>query len=174
MLNNYNNEDIILDNKDVKLSDILSDRKYRLLLKCLNANNLYVSNDIKNMTQQDYDRLKTKIPNISGIGPMKIDLYFKKMDEIRKENNEKYFRDENSEVNNDLIVALLLGRVQTSKSYTIDINKLKYVDGSEYLDIRKVKNDGSRKNGISIKKENIPEFIEIINNYYNDDYSDEE
>lgn len=173
MIQKYNDDTITLDNNNIKISDLLTDNRYTLLLGFLSDNNLVYSNDIKKLSQQDYDRLKVKLPSQPGIGDTKVDLYFKKLDEIRRNNNDSIFNGIPNNVSGNLIFSKMIGQIQTSQSYTIDINILKYKGGSEYLDIRKVKNDGTRKNGISIKKENIPEFISIVNSFNEDEITEE-
>lgn len=87
MIQKYNDETIILDSKEIELSDLLSDNKYFILLKILNKNGIIYTNDLKKLTQQEYDRIKIDLPNQPGVGGVKTDLYIKKLDEIRKENN---------------------------------------------------------------------------------------
>ena len=99
MIQKYNDDTIVFDSTEIKMSDILNDRKYSILLDFLNKKEIIYTNDLKKLTQQKFDRIKIDLPNQPGVGGAKTDLYIKKLDEIRKENNGEYIKNDDRSVN---------------------------------------------------------------------------
>ena len=157
LINSLNSEIIELDDGDILLKDLLTDGKYNLLRKFLSEHNICTTNQLKSISQKEYNKLKMGIPSISGVGEEKTDLFITKIDSIRK------YKNNIISSLNDVLKVKLLGKIQSSKNVYIEINHLSYSKNNEYIDIRQVKSDGTRGKGISIKLDNFEEFKNIIN-----------
>lgn len=99
MIQKYNDDTIVFDSKKIKMADLLRDSKYSILLDFLNKKEIIFTNDLKKLTQQEFDRIKIDLPNQPGVGGIKTDLYIKKLDEIRKEINDIHLKNENRNIN---------------------------------------------------------------------------
>ena len=99
MIQKYNDDTIVFDSKKIKMADLLRDSKYSILLDFLNKKEIIFTNDLKKLTQQEFDRIKIDLPNQPGVGGIKTDLYIKKLDEIRKEINDIHLKSENRNIN---------------------------------------------------------------------------
>lgn len=159
LINQMGNTIVTLDEYEIKIDDLLTDGKYNILKQYLSENNIMTTNDLKRLNTTNYNILKTEIPNLYGVGEDKTNIFIKKMDMIR--NNNHTIKNPNlvddTEVNN-------LGKIQISKNWFIEANYINYGNNNEFLDIRQVKVDNTRGKGISIKKENINKFLNMINN----------
>lgn len=170
LINQMGTNNVELDEKEINISSILNEKKYDLLEKYLFDNNIKTTNDLKKLSLSDYNKLKMGIPSLTGVGEEKTTLFIKKIDYIRMTKNSLY--------NQRLLQGMKsqkspqvqhIGKIRSSANVFIELNFIKYENGNEYLDIRKVKNDGTRGKGISIKKELVGNFIDIVKNI---NYSD--
>lgn len=166
MLNNFGVEREYTEEekKETKrISDILDDRKYNILLKFLNSNNIITTGDLKTINNTSYNVLRSKIPSLQGVGDDKTDLFLKKIDEIR---NTRY--EDNTKEN-----VINYGIIGNKDKWHIEINKLSF-NNAEYIDIRKVGPDGSRGKGISINFKDLNRLQAIINsiNYLDENIDD--
>ena len=164
LINKMETNSCELDKYKILIDDILEENKYNILREYLKDNNIITSNDLKQLSITDYNKLKISIPDIDKVGEEKTDLFIKKLDIIRNSDNSKYKKNiQDNNFNENILFAKNLGKIVTSKNWFIEINYLKYSTGGEYVDIRQIKNDGTRGKGISIKKEFFNDFKRIIN-----------
>lgn len=135
-----------------RLKDLLREGKYKLLRQILDEKQILTTGNLKSLSLEQYNSLKSYISSLSGVGEEKTDLFFNKLDEIRKT---KY--DNNT---TDSIVNY--GIIGQKNEWHIQINKLYHMN-TEYIDIRKIGPDGSRSRGISIDIKDFELFKKIIN-----------
>ena len=159
LINQMGNATVTLDEHEIKIDDLLNDGKYKILKKYLSDNNIKTTNDLKRLSVTDYNSLKIGIPNLDGVGEDKTSIFTRKLDMIR--NNTHVIEKADSV---DGVKVVNLGKIQTSKNWFIEANYIDYGNNSEFLDIRQVKVDNTRGKGISIKRENIDAFKDMISN----------
>lgn len=169
MLNNFGVEKEYTEEEKSetnKISNILEDRRYNILLTFLNSNNIMTTGDLKSIDNINYNVLRSKIPSLQGVGDDKTDLFLKKLDEIRKT---RYVEDKDSNEEN----VINYGIIGNKDKWHIEVNKLSFKN-AEYIDIRKVGPDGSRGKGISINFKDLDKLQSIINsiNYLDEDIDD--
>lgn len=157
LINNMNRENITPDDGVIKINSIITEGKYNVLISFLNEKNIFTTNDLKKLNTNEYNKLKMEIPNIDGVGEEKTSLFIKKLDNVRKNKHEIEEKNDT-----EYPIVELLGKFKTSTNWSIEINHILYNEYDEYVDIRQVKNDGTRGKGISIKRENFEKFKEII------------
>ena len=157
LINNMNSDCVELDDYSIKIESVIIEKKYNTLVSFLKENNIYTTNDLKKMTINDYNKLKMSIPNIDGVGEEKTNLFIKKIDNIRKNKHELV-----QDCDSKYPLVELLGKFQTSTNWNVEINHILYNENDEYVDIRQIKNDGTRGKGISIKKQDFNNFKDII------------
>lgn len=157
LINQMGNQTVILDKTEINISNILKESKYKLLKEFLIDKNIKTTNDLKKMSQRDYNILKMNIPDLDGVGEERTSLFARKLDMIRNNNNSAEEIKKEIKVTNH-------GRIKTSKNWFLEANYIDYGNNNEFLDIRQIKNDNTRGKGISIKKEMIPEFKKMIEN----------
>lgn len=71
-------------NESKALADLLSEGKYNLLKQFLDDSNIFTTGDLKSLSEIKYNNLKSKVTSIAGVGEDKANLFFYKLDEIRK------------------------------------------------------------------------------------------
>ena len=156
-----NGGNITLDDGTIKIDSIITEGKYNILISFLNEKNIFTTNDLKKLNVNDYNKLKMEIPNIDGVGEERINLFIKKLDNVRKNKHE--IKTKTININDsEYPIVELLGKFKTTANWSVEINHILYNRYDEYVDIRQVRNDGTRGKGISIKKENFIKFKEII------------
>lgn len=156
-----NGGNITLDDGVIKIDSIITEGKYNILISFLNEKNIFTTNDLKKMNVNDYNKLKMEIPNIDGVGEEKTNLFIKKLDNVRKNKHEIKAETPNKN-DSEYPIVELLGKFKTTANWSVEINHLLYNRYDEYVDIRQVKNDGTRGKGISIKRQDFDKFKEII------------
>lgn len=165
LINQMGTNNVEFDEKEVKIINILNENKYELLAKYLKDKNIKTTNDLKKLSLSDYNKLKMEIPRLPGVGQEKVTLFIKKMNYIRMRKNDinNHSLLDKSKTQNNLYIQNV-GKIKSSKKAFIELNFIKYENGNEYFEIRKVKNNGTRCEGISIKKELLSDFISIVQN----------
>ena len=165
LINQMGTNNVEFDEKEVKIINILNENKYELLAKYLQDKNIKTTNDLKKLSLSDYNKLKMEIPRLPGVGQEKVALFIKKMNYIRMRKNDinNHSLLDKSKTQNNLYIQNV-GKIKSSKKAFIELNFIKYENGNEYFEIRKVKNNGTRCEGISIKKELLSDFISIVQN----------
>lgn len=155
LIKTMSNEDIILDEQEVQIKDVLKESKFDILKSYLKEKKLITTNDIKKLNLTDFNKLKMTIPGLEGVGIERTDLFIKTLDMLRKE---KYLVEEK-------VFPLVenYGKIKISPNWFIEINNIKYNEKDEYIDIRQIKNDGTRGKGLSVKKQYFTEFKNLIN-----------
>ena len=156
-----NGGNITLDDGVIKIDSIITEGKYNILISFLNEKNIFTTNDLKKMNVNDYNKLKMEIPNIDGVGEERTNLFIKKLDNVRKNNHEIKAKVPNKN-DSEYPIVELLGKFKTTANWSVEINHILYNKYDEYVDIRQVKNDGTRGKGISIKRQDFDKFKEII------------
>lgn len=156
-----NGGNITLDDDVIKIDSIITERKYNILISFLNEKNIFTTNDLKKMNVNDYNKLKMEIPNIDGVGEEKTNLFIKNLDNVRKNKHEIKAKKPNKN-DSEYPIVNLLGKFKTTVNWSVEINHILYSRYDEYVDIRQVKNDGTRGKGISIKRQDFDKFKEII------------
>lgn len=156
-----NGENITLDDSVIKIDSIITEGKYNILISFLNEKNIFTTNDLKKLNVNDYNKLKMEIPNIDGVGEERTNLFIKKLDNVRKNKHEIQAKKPNIN-DSEYPIVELLGKFKTTANWSVEINHILYNRYDEYVDIRQVKNDGTRGKGISIKRQNFDKFKEII------------
>lgn len=156
-----NGGNITLDDGVIKIDSIITEGKYNILISFLNEKNIFTTNDLKKMNVNDYNKLKMEIPNIDGVGEERTNLFIKKLDNVRKNKHEITAKTPNKNDSKYPIVELL-GKFKTTVNWSVEINHILYNKYDEYVDIRQVKNDGTRGKGISIKRQDFDKFKKII------------
>lgn len=159
LINQMGNATVTLDEHEIKIDDRLNDGKYNILKKYLSDNNIKTTNDLKRLSVTDYNSLKIGIPNLDGVGEDRTSIFTRKLDMIR---NNTHVIEKADPV--DGVKVVNLGKIQTSKNWFVEANYIDYGNNSEFLDIRQVKVDNTRGKGISIKRENIDAFMDMISN----------
>lgn len=154
-------ENITLDDGVIKIDSIITEGKYNILISFLNEKNIFTTNDLKKLNVNDYNKLKMEIPNIDGVGEEKTNLFIKKLDNVRKNRHEIKVKTLNIN-DSEYPIVELLGKFKTTANWSVEINHILYNRYDEYVDIRQVKNDGTRGKGISIKRQDFDKFKEII------------
>lgn len=165
-------ENITLDDSTIKIDSIITEGKYNILITFLNEKNIFTTNDLKKINVSDYNKLKMEIPNIDGVGEERTNLFIKKLDYIRK-NKHEIKENITSKRDSEYPMVELLGKFKTTANWSIEINHILYNKYDEYVDIRQVKNDGTRGKGISIKRQDFDKFKEIISSINLDIITDE-
>lgn len=165
-------ENITLDDSTIKIDSIITEGKYNILITFLNEKNIFTTNDLKKLNISDYNKLKMEIPNIDGVGEERTNLFIKKLDYVRK-NKHEIKENITSKRNSEYPMVELLGKFKTTANWSIEINHILYNKYDEYVDIRQVKNDGTRGKGISIKRQDFDKFKEIISSINFDTIKDE-
>lgn len=161
LISNMNAECVQLDDGPIKIESIITEGKYNILISFLNEKNIFTTNDLKKLNIGDYNKLKMNIPNIDGVGEEKINIFIKTLDNVRKNKHEINKKSINEKDSKYPIVELL-GKFKTSVNWAVEINHIIYNKYDDYVDIRQVKNDGTRGKGISIKKQDFEKFKKII------------
>ena len=156
-----NGGNITLDDGVIKIDSIITEGKYNILISFLNEKNIFTTNDLKKLNVNDYNKLKMEIPNIDGVGEERTNLFIKKLDNVRKTKHEINAKTPNKN-DSEYPIVELLGKFKTTANWSVEINHISYNRYDEYVDIRQVKNDGTRGKGISIKKQDFDKFKEII------------
>lgn len=156
-----NGGNITLDDGVIKIDSIITEGKYNILISFLNEKKIFTTNDLKKMNVNDYNKLKMEIPNIDGVGEEKTNLFIKKLDNVRKNRYEIKPKTPNKN-DSEYPIVELLGKFKTTTNWSVEINHILYNRYDEYVDIRQVRNDGTRGKGISIKKQDFDKFKEII------------
>lgn len=159
LIKNMNGEYIFFDDEPIKIEKIINEGKYNILISYLNEKNIFTTNDLKRLNISEYNKLKMDIPNIEGVGEEKTNLFIKILDNVRKNKHET-----KETIKNDLEYPIikLLGKFKTSTNWFVEINHISYNKNDKYIDIRHVKNDGTRGKGISIKSQHFNKFKEVI------------
>lgn len=165
-------ENITLDDSTIKIDSIITEGKYNILITFLNEKNIFTTNDLKKINVSDYNKLKMEIPNIDGVGEERTNLFIKKLDYVRK-NKHEIKENITSKRDSEYPMVELLGKFKTTANWSIEINHILYNKYDEYVDIRQVKNDGTRGKGISIKRQDFDKFKEIISSINLDIITDE-
>ena len=161
LISNMNGGNITLDDGVIKIDSIITEGKYNILISFLNEKNIFTTNDLKKMNVNDYNKLKMEIPNIDGVGEERTNLFIKKLDNVRKNKHE--IKSNKTNINDsEYPIVELLGKFKTTANWSVEINHILYNRYDEYVDIRQVKNDGTRGKGISIKRQDFDKFKEII------------
>ena len=161
LISNMNGGNITLDDGVIKIDSIITEGKYNILISFLNEKNIFTTNDLKKLNVNDYNKLKMEIPNIDGVGEERTNLFIKKLDNVRKNKHEIKAKTQNIN-NSEYPIVELLGKFKTTANWSVEINHILYNRYDEYVDIRQVKNDGTRGKGISIKRQDFDKFKEII------------
>ena len=161
LISNMNGGNITLDDGVIKIDSIITEGKYNILISFLNEKNIFTTNDLKKLNVNDYNKLKMEIPNIDGVGEERTNLFIKKLDNVRKNNHEIKAKTQNKN-DSEYPIVELLGKFKTTANWSVEINHILYNRYDEYVDIRQVKNDGTRGKGISIKRQDFDKFKEII------------
>lgn len=156
-----NGGNITLDDGVIKIDSIITEGKYNILISFLNEKNIFTTNDLKKMNVNDYNKLKMEIPNIDGVGEERTNLFIKKLDNVRKNKHEITAKTPNKN-DSEYPIVELLGKFKTTVNWSVEINHILYNKYDEYVDIRQVKNDGTRGKGISIKRQDFDKFKKII------------
>lgn len=156
-----NGGNITLDDGVIIIDSIITEGKYNILISFLNEKNIFTTNDLKKMNVNDYNKLKMEIPNIDGVGEERTNLFIKKLDNVRKNKHEIKAKIPNKN-DSEYPIVELLGKFKTTANWSVEINHILYNKYDEYVDIRQVKNDGTRGKGISIKRQDFDKFKEII------------
>lgn len=156
-----NGGNITLDDGTIKIDSIITEGKYNILISFLNEKNIFTTNDLKKLNVNDYNKLKMEIPNIDGVGEERTNLFIKKLDNVRKNKHEIKTKTINIS-DSEYPIVKLLGKFKTTANWSVEINHILYNRYDEYVDIRQVRNDGTRGKGISIKKQDFNKFKEII------------
>lgn len=156
-----NGGNITLDDGVIKIDSIITEGKYNILISFLNEKNIFTTNDLKKMNVNDYNKLKMEIPNIDGVGEERTNLFIKKLDNVRKNKHEITAKTLNKN-DSEYPIVELLGKFKTTVNWSVEINHILYNKYDEYVDIRQVKNDGTRGKGISIKRQDFDKFKKII------------
>ena len=172
LISNMSGENIIMDDKAIKIDSIIYEGKCNILITFLNEKNIFTTNDLKKLNISDYNKLKMEIPNIDGVGEEKTNLFIKKLDYVRK-NKHEIKENKTTKKDSEYPMVELLGKFKTTANWSIEINHILYNKYDEYVDIRQVKNDGTRGKGISIKRQNFNEFKEVISSINLDVTTDE-
>lgn len=165
-------ENITLDDSTIKIDSIITEGKYHTLITFLNEKNIFTTNDLKKINVSDYNKLKMEIPNIDGVGEERTNLFIKKLDYVRK-NKHEIKENITSKRDSEYPIVELLGKFKTTANWSIEINHILYNKYDEYVDIRQIKNDGTRGKGISIKRQDFDKFREIISSINLDIIKDE-
>ena len=165
-------ENITLDDGTIKIDSIITEGKYNILTTFLNEKNIFTTNDLKKLNVSDYNKLKMEIPNIDGVGEERTNLFIKKLDYVRK-NKHEIKGNITSKRDSEYPMVELLGKFKTTANWSVEINHILYNRYDEYVDIRQVKNDGTRGKGISIKRQDFDKFKEIISSINLDSITDE-
>ena len=161
LISNMNGGNITLDDGTIKIDSIITEGKYNILISFLNEKNIFTTNDLKKLNVNDYNKLKMEIPNIDGVGEERTNLFIKKLDNVR--NNKHQIKTKTININDsEYPIVELLGKFKTTTDWSVEINHILYNRYDEYVDIRQVRNDGTRGKGISIKKQDFIKFKEII------------
>lgn len=161
LISNMNGGNITLDDGTIKIDSIIIEGKYNILISFLNEKNIFTTNDLKKLNVNDYNKLKMEIPNIDGVGEERTNLFIKKLDNVR--NNKHQIKTKTININDsEYPIVELLGKFKTTADWSVEINHILYNRYDEYVDIRQVRNDGTRGKGISIKKQDFIKFKEII------------
>lgn len=161
LISNMNGGNITLDDGTIKIDSIITEGKYNILISFLNEKNIFTTNDLKKLNVNDYNKLKMEIPNIDGVGEERTNLFIKKLDNVR--NNKHQIKTKTININDsEYPIVELLGKFKTTADWSVEINHILYNRYDEYVDIRQVRNDGTRGKGISIKKQDFIKFKEII------------
>ena len=158
LVNNFGIEKEYTDmekNESKKLSEVLKDRRYFLLLKFLEDNHIDTTGDLKKIGSINYNTLRAKIPSLQGVGEDKTDLFLNKLDEIR---NTKYH---NNYINRSEY-GTNYGIIGDKEKWHIEVNK-KVINDLEYIDIRKFGPNGIIGKGVSIRLDYLEKFKSIIN-----------
>ena len=133
MLNNFGVEKEYTEeekSETKKISNILEDRRYNILLTFLNSNNIMTTGDLKSIDNINYNVLRSKIPSLQGVGDDKTDLFLKKLDEIRKT---RYVEDKDSNEEN----VINYGIIGNKDKWHIEVNKLSFKNAiNEIIKIR--------------------------------------
>ena len=161
LISNMNGGNITLDDGVIKIDSIITEGKYNILISFLNEKNIFTTNDLKKLNVNDYNKLKMEIPNIDGVGEERTNLFIKKLDNVRKNKHEIKAKKPNIN-DSEYPIVELLGKFKTTANWSVEINHILYNRYDEYVDIRQVKNDGTRGKGISIKRQDFDKFKEII------------
>ncbi|HHX67476.1 MAG TPA: hypothetical protein GX708_05390 [Gallicola sp.] len=172
LISNMSGENITLDDSTIKIDSIITEGKYNILITFLNEKNIFTTNDLKKINVSDYNKLKMEIPNIDGVGEERTNLFIKKLDYVRK-NKHEIKENITSKRDSEYPMVELLGKFKTTANWSIEINHILYNKYDEYVDIRQVKNDGTRGKGISIKRQDFDKFKEIISSINLDIITDE-
>ena len=123
LINKMNNEEISLDPQEIKIGNLLIDRKYNILNTFLKEKGIVTTNDLKKMNVSDYNKLKMNVPDIEGVGVEKTNLFIKVLDSLRKDNHTH-----NVSVLNDVYPKVEnLGKIKTSPNWSIEINSIKII-----------------------------------------------
>lgn len=165
-------ENITLDDSTIKIDSIITEGKYHTLITFLNEKNIFTTNDLKKINVSDYNKLKMEIPNIDGVGEERTNLFIKKLDYVRK-NKHEIKENITSKRDSEYPIVELLGKFKITANWSIEINHILYNKYDEYVDIRQIKNDGTRGKGISIKRQDFDKFKEIISSINLDIIKDE-
>jgi len=166
MINDLEKDNVMLDEHKIPLKVILKDNKYNILLNYLNSQGYEYSNDIKKLNNSEFNKLKMEIPSLMGVGEYRINMYISKLEEIRRKkysNNMESSTLNYSEHNKTSNLSKELGSYRISKNWRVCINHLIFGEDNEFIDIRQIKDDGTRGKGISIKKNDFNKLKAIIN-----------
>lgn len=87
LIDKMKSNSIEFDDYDIKLENVLIDRKYLLLINFLKENHINTTNDLKRISSNDYNKIKMEIPSIPGVGEDKTNIFINKMNNIRNNKN---------------------------------------------------------------------------------------